>query len=216
MEVTLKNVGKKYIKQKRSVNVLENFSYKFKSGNLYVLKGESGTGKTTLLSLIALLQDLSEGEIFFNNDLVSKYSTRKKNNLRRDYLSIVFQDYNLFNKLSVTENVILMQVCENKIPKKKATKLADDILSRLGIAHRKTHYPYELSGGEQQRVGIARAIINNPEILICDEPISNLDAKNSEEIVEFINEYCHVSKKIVIVANHGTQFDKYADSIIKM
>ena len=216
MNITIKNLSKIYKKGKKEINVIQDFSYSFKEGSIYLLKGESGKGKTTLLTLLGLLQDQTDGQIYFDNILVSGLNYKKKSELRRDHMGFIFQDYNLFNKLTVMDNVVLMQVCEKILNKKDAFKKADKALELLNLSHRKKHYPYELSGGEQQRVGIARAIVNNPQILICDEPVSNIDDKNAELIVKFIDEYCHENNKLVIVSSHDAHFDAYADDVINI
>jgi ABC-type lipoprotein export system ATPase subunit len=216
VNITVKELTKAYMKNKRKVGVLKKFSYSFESGKLYLIKGESGKGKTTLLTLLALLQKEDSGEIFFEDRLVSRLNNENKCKLRREEIGIIFQDYNLLEGLTALDNVILTEVCEKRINKLEVIKKAEEALELLNISHRQNHYPFELSGGEQQRVGIARAIIKNPSILICDEPVSNLDAENSNIIVNFLNNYCHNNNKLVIVAGHNDILDGYADEIIKL
>ena len=216
MNIIVKKLNKAYKKNNKRIVVLNDFNYSFQSGGLYLLKGESGTGKTTLLTLLALLQKEDSGEIFFGKKLVNKLSNEKKCRLRRDEIGIVFQDYNLLDGLTVTDNVILTEVCEKKVSKNEAIKKAEEIFELLNMTHRRHHYPFELSGGEQQRIGIARAIIKNPSILICDEPVSDLDDENSKRIVKFLDEYCHKNGKLVIVTSHNEYFDSCSDEIINM
>lgn len=214
MNITAKNLNKSYSIKGKQIKVIENFNYCFESGKLIVLKGESGRGKTTLLTLLGLLQKQNNGEIFFDDKLVSNLSNEEKCKIRRENIGIIYQDYNLLSGLTVLDNVILIDVCMNRISKKEAILKATNILDILGLGHRVDHHPNELSGGEQQRVGVARAIFKEPSILICDEPISNLDSENSERIVEFLDNYSHNKKKLVIVTCHNKSFDSCADDII--
>ncbi|GMQ57395.1 ABC transporter ATP-binding protein [Vallitalea sediminicola] len=214
--IKVEHLSKQFVKKKRRINVINDFNYEFQSGNLYLIKGESGKGKTTLLTLLAFLQKEDSGKISFNNIIVSDLKQEEKCNLRRKEIGIVFQDYNLFDNLTVIDNVVIADVLKNKINKEKIYNKAKDIIKLLGLEDRINHYPYELSGGEQQRVGIARAILKNPSILICDEPVSNLDKDNASNIVEFIDGYCHNKNKIVIVASHDEFFDDCADYVINL
>lgn len=214
--IKVEHLSKQFVKKKRRINVINDFNYEFQSGKLYLIKGESGKGKTTLLTLLAFLQKEDGGKIIFNDIIVSNLKQEEKCNLRRKEIGIVFQDYNLFDNLTVMDNVVIVDVLKNKINKEEIYNKAKDIIGILGLQDRINHYPYELSGGEQQRVGIARAILKNPSILICDEPVSNLDKDNAVNIVEFIDGYCHNKNKIVIVASHDDYFDDCADYVINL
>ncbi|QUH30866.1 ATP-binding cassette domain-containing protein [Vallitalea guaymasensis] len=214
--IKVEHLSKQFVKKKRRINVINDFNYEFQSGKLYLIKGESGKGKTTLLTLLAFLQKEDGGKIIFNDIIVSNLKQEEKCNLRRKEIGIVFQDYNLFDNLTVMDNVVIVDVLKNKINKEEIYNKAKDIIGILGLEDRINHYPYELSGGEQQRVGIARAILKNPSILICDEPVSNLDKDNAVNIVEFIDGYCHNKNKIVIVASHDDYFDDCADYVINL
>lgn len=214
--IKVEHLSKQFVKKKRRINVINDLNYEFQSGKLYLIKGESGKGKTTLLTLLAFLQKEDDGKIIFNDIIVSNLKQEEKCNLRRKEIGIVFQDYNLFDNLTVMDNVVIVDVLKNKINKEEIYNKAKDIIGILGLEDRINHYPYELSGGEQQRVGIARAILKNPSILICDEPVSNLDKDNAVNIVEFIDGYCHNKNKIVIVASHDDYFDDCADYVINL
>lgn len=214
--IKVEHLSKQFVKKKRRINVINDFNYEFQSGKLYLIKGESGKGKTTLLTLLAFLQKEDGGTIIFNDIIVSNLKQEEKCNLRRKEIGIVFQDYNLFDNLTVMDNVVIVDVLKNKINKEEIYNKAKGIIKLLGLEDRINHYPYELSGGEQQRVGIARAILKNPSILICDEPVSNLDKDNAVNIVEFIDSYCHNKNKIVIVASHDDYFDDCADYVINL
>ncbi|GMQ61066.1 ATP-binding cassette domain-containing protein [Vallitalea maricola] len=214
--IKVEHLSKQFVKKKRRINVINDFNYEFQSGKLYLIKGESGKGKTTLLTLLAFLQKEDGGKIIFNDIIVSNLKQEEKCNLRRKEIGIVFQDYNLFDNLTVMDNVVIVDVLKNKVNKQEIYNKAKGIIKLLGLEDRINHYPYELSGGEQQRVGIARAILKNPSVLICDEPVSNLDKDNAVNIVEFIDGYCHNKNKIVIVASHDDYFDDCADYVINL
>lgn len=216
MRITAKNICKSYKKKKKRIEVLNDFNYQFDSSKLYLIKGESGKGKTTLLTLLGLLQKEDSGELYFNSTKVSALSNKDMCTLRSNTIGITFQDSNLLDGLTVLENIVLAEVCEKKMSMDEATQKAEILLESLGLSHRVHHFPFELSGGEQQRVGIARAIIKDPSILICDEPVSSLDDDNAKKIVVFLDAYAHQSDKLVIVTCHDPNFDDCADDIIRL
>lgn len=210
------HITKAFVINKQKQIVVDKFTHTFSSGNLYVMKGSSGCGKSTLLSMISLLQDCDEGCIYINDERADNLSEQEKQRMRLLKLGIVFQDSNLLNGLNVFDNIVLAAHCEKTDTKENISRRAEELLELLHIHNRKTSYPLQLSGGERQRAGIARAIFNNPDILICDEPISSLDEENADTIIQFLSEYCHKENKLVIVSCHSSQFDASADEIIKM
>lgn len=216
MRVEVKHLEKSYRRKKQEVSIIKDFNYTFESGKMYVIKGESGKGKTTLLTMIGLLQDSDSGEILYDGQIVSNLSNTEQCKIRRDYIGIVYQDFNLFHNLTVLDNVVLVNNCMNPREKKKNCEKATCLLEQFGLQNRIQYYPLELSGGEQQRVGLVRAIMNQPDLLLCDEPISNLDSDNCQRIVKYIDEYCHNQGKIVIVSSHDNSFDEYADEVIRL
>lgn len=216
MDIRVKNLGKSYKKNGRKIPVIHDFCFIFEQGKITLVKGESGKGKTTLLTLLALLQKEDTGEIYFGDRLISCLNNEEKCKIRRKNIGIVFQDFNLINGLTVLENIILADVCEGSLSRKEAENKAVDVLKLLDLEHRRNHYPFELSGGEQQRVGVGRAIFKEPDVLICDEPVSNLDSENSKRIVDFLDEYCHKNNKLVIVTSHNEYFDTCADRVINI
>ena len=216
MQIIVENLTKTYRKRKEQLKIIDHFSYTFKSGKMYVIKGGSGRGKTTLLSMLALLQPADEGAIYYDDLLVSQLSNQEQCRIRRNEIGIVFQDFNLFHNLDILDNVMLVDQCMKTKDKNSLYNHAIQLLDEFGLKQRIHHRPGELSGGEQQRVGLIRAILNQPEILICDEPISNLDAENREKIVKYINEYVHTQGKIVIVTSHDASFDEFADALIML
>lgn len=217
MEIVLEHISKSYYHKKNEIEIIQDFNHIFKSGNLYLIKGESGKGKTTLLTMIALLQSQDRGEIFFNDVPITHLSSNEKAKIRREKIGIIFQDYNLFNELTVLDNVMMAEMLCSKEPSKKAAsieKRAKDCIELLGLTKRMEIPTKFLSGGEQQRTSIARAIIKNPALLVCDEPVSNLDPSNTSHIVEFMDDFCHQKDGIAIISSHEQSFDTYADEVI--
>lgn len=216
MFLKAENISKSYRTEKESHLIINHFSFDFKEGRIYLIKGSSGKGKTTLLSLIALLDDIDSGNIFYDNKEISNISVEEKCEMRRKDIGIVFQDYGLLQELSVLENVILVDVITKNINRTDAVKRAEQILKMLQISEKRDCYPNELSGGQQQRVGIARALLKNPKIFVLDEPTSSLDEENTNIIVSFIEKYCHDNNKLAIISTHLDSFDKIADEIIEL
>lgn len=217
MEIVLEHISKSYYHKKNEIEIIQDFNHIFKSGNLYLIKGESGKGKTTLLTMIALLQSQDRGEIFFDDVPITHLSSNEKAKIRREKIGIIFQDYNLFNELTVLDNVMMAEMLCSKEPSKKAAsieKRAKDCIELLGLTKRMEIPTKFLSGGEQQRTSIARAIIKNPALLVCDEPVSNLDPSNTSHIVEFMDDFCHQKDGIAIISSHEQSFDAYADEVI--
>lgn len=210
------DICKSYKIHGSKVDVIDHFSFTFESGNLYIIKGSSGSGKSTLLSLLALIQKCDCGQIYLSDHRVDNLDEHEKQKILLDKIGIVFQDSNLLNGLSNYDNIILALTCEKRYPTEEILKRANKIIALLGIEQIRDSFPMQSSGGERQRAGIARAIINDPDILFCDEPISSLDESNANIIIRFLADYCHSENKIVIVSCHSSAFDSVADKIIQM
>lgn len=168
MEIEVKDLSKLYIKSGRRIQVIDHFSYRFKQGKLYLIQGESGKGKTTLLTMIGLLQDSDSGEILYNGQKCNNIGREKQCSIRRENVGVVFQDFNLFENISVIDNVTLVWECLNKKERQAVREKAEKMLMQFGLGERAGHNPNELSGGEKQRVGLVRAIFNEPAVLICE------------------------------------------------
>lgn len=216
MNIKANNLCKSYIKDNVKVEVVKNFNYEFTENKLHLLKGPSGKGKTTLLSMLALIQKEDQGDILFDGQPVSALKSEKRCEIRSKHIGIVFQSYNLLSHLTCLENIIIADICTKKMSKSEATEKAIMLMDKLKIVFHKDKYPRELSGGEQQRVGIARALLKEPDICILDEPISNLDGENSEVIVELLNTYCHQKNKMGIISCHTDHFDSCSDEILNL
>lgn len=210
------NLKKSFVINGAKIIVVDDFSHEFESGKLYVIKGSSGCGKSTLLSIISLLQKCDEGEILLSSRRVDNLNERTRQKVLLNEIGIVFQDSNLLPGLTVFDNIILAASCEKTDSEENIRIRAQHLIKLLQINKVQNSYPMQISGGERQRAGIARAIMNNPDVLICDEPISSLDEENSEIIISFLSEYCHNENKIVIVSCHSSMFDREADEILKL
>lgn len=212
MMIRLDHVNKKYKKDGRELHIIKDFSRDFHSGNMYLLKGSSGSGKTTMLSLIGLLDTPTTGTIRFDDTVVSKCSETKRNEIRRNDIGFVYQEYNLFDRLTIEENIAVAYM-DSSIPDLNAK--IKDVLGKVKLTERKGHYPFELSGGEKQRVAIARALLKEPKVLICDEPISNLDEANAKILIDLL---CEIRKKndcMIFISCHTSHFDEYVDEILQ-
>ncbi|MBI4855553.1 MAG: cell division ATP-binding protein FtsE [Acetobacterium sp.] len=195
--IEFKNVTKGYEKNKSEA--LKNVSLFIDKGEFVFLVGRSGAGKSTFIKLLLREIEATEGSVFINNFNVSKLSKKEIPFLRRK-MGIVFQDFRLLENKSVYENVAYAMEIIGK-SEKQIRKRVPLALDMVGLSHRMNHYPHELSGGEQQRVVIARAIINNPSILICDEPTGNLDPETSYEIISILEEINRRGTTIVVVTH---------------
>ena len=200
--IELKNVSKKYKDKNTDIIVLNNISLKLPTNKLVALTGPSGSGKSTLIHLLALLDSPDQGDysLLSSNNLFS-YNEKQKSDYRKKNLSIVFQNFNLISDLTAIENVMLPNLYLNK-KKNDTYLLAKSLLTKVGLENRLNHRPGELSGGEQQRVAIARSLINKPKLILADEPTGSLDAKNAENIISLLNNIKD-NETLIIFATHN-------------
>ncbi len=192
-----------------SIKLFDNFNIKIKEGELVALVGPSGSGKSSLLHLLALLDEPSKGKIIINGQDVKNLSSDQKDKLRRNNISMIFQDNNLLTDFTTSENVMMPLIIKGE-NKRIITKKADKILREVKISNRSKHFPHELSGGEQQRVAIARALIAETKIILADEPTGNLDFKTSKEIFSLFVKLKKL-KKTIIFATHNRELANSAD-----
>ncbi len=205
--ITLKNVSKIYeLNKNHNVKALDNINLHIKEGELVVLKGVSGSGKSTILSLIAALTKPTEGEVLVNQKRISKLPDNFASDYRQQDIGFIFQKYNLIPTLSVKENILLPLIPTNPKESKSQEKL-NRVLEQFQIAHKKNEIVRNLSGGEQQRVAIARAHVNNPKIIIADEPTANLDEQLSLNFIEILKQLKNEGKTIVIATHDPLFFD---------
>ena len=192
-----------------SIKLFDNFNIKIKEGELVALVGPSGSGKSSLLHLLALLDEPSKGKIIINGQDVKKLSSDQKDRLRRNNISIIFQDNNLLTDFTTFENVMLPLIIKGE-NKRTIVEKTDKILREVKISNRSKHFPHELSGGEQQRVAVARALIAETKIILADEPTGNLDFKTSKEIFSLFVKLKKL-KKTIIFATHNRELANSAD-----
>lgn len=194
---------------------LDNINLDFEKGLIYCLLGTSGSGKSTLLNLIAGLEKPTKGTILFKNMNLEKMNEVKLANFRQKYVGFVFQSYNLLPSLTALENVTLPLIFR-KVPKKIRNTRAMEMLKAVGLENRAKHKPSELSGGQQQRVSIARAFINNPEIVFADEPTGNLDTKTTYEMMDLITGLVKANNQTLVIVTHDLEISAYANKIIQI
>ncbi len=209
INIEISNLKKSFEHVSGSITLFKNFNFKIKEGELVALVGPSGSGKSSLLYLLALLDKPTNGKIILNNIDTNKLTNIKKDEIRRKNISIIFQDNNLLTDFTAIENVkmpLIIKSESKEIIKKKAEK----ILKEMKILDRSNHFPNQLSGGEQQRVAIARALISETNIILADEPTGNLDYRTSKEIFSLFLKLKKL-KKTIIFATHNRELANRAD-----
>lgn len=208
--ISVKNLTKIYKMGEVTIKALDNVSFDIDKGELTVVLGPSGAGKTTILNILGGMDTATTGSVIIDNDDIAKYSSKKLILYRRYDIGFVFQFYNLVGNLTAIENVSLAsQICKHPMDSEKALK-------RVDLLDRKDHFPAQLSGGEQQRVSIARALAKNPKILLCDEPTGALDSKTGKKIIELLQDTCHKTKTTTIIITHNAVIADIADKVIKV
>ena len=213
MSITLKNVSYSYQGKYQTVKAVNDVSYAFQPATLYAIIGKSGSGKTTLLSLMAGLDLPTEGEIIIDGKSTAEWD---RNELRRDSVSVIYQNYNLFPLLTVSEN-IQYPLNLKKMPKKESKSLAKQMRQRVELADAyDNRLPSHLSGGEQQRVAIARSLAQGCKIILADEPTGNLDSTNTRNIVDILQDLAHTDGCTVIIVTHDPAVAAQADVVLTM
>jgi len=203
------NLKKTYNHLNGTITLFNNLNLKIKQGELVALVGPSGSGKSSLLHLLALLDEPTKGDIKINDIFTKKFEDEKKDEIRRKNISIIFQDNNLLNDFTAIENVMMPLIIKGENIDKTKNK-AQKILKAVKILERSQHFPSELSGGEQQRVAIARALIAETNLILADEPTGNLDFKTSKEIFSYFLKLKKL-KKTIIFATHNRELANRAD-----
>ena len=193
------------------VRVLKGINLKISANKSISIMGHSGAGKSTLAMTIAGLETVTEGKVFYKDKPIHNLKEDELADYRSKNVGIIFQSFNLLPSMTALENVNLpLEISGNFVDNEKGTKL----LESVGLGHRISHYPHELSGGEQQRVAIARSLISSPEILIADEPSGNLDKKNSKEVIELIFKLQKIHKSTLILVTHDKSLADLCDQTI--
>lgn len=209
----IENLKKVYGSGETEVKALDDISFQVEEGEFIAIIGPSGSGKSTLLHSIAGLEKPTSGKMYFYDKDIYKMNKKELTILRRQKIGIIYQFYNLIPTLNVEENITLPIELDRK---KIDTKKLDEIIKFLGLEKRKKHLPNELSGGQQQKVAIGRALMINPTIILADEPTGNLDSKSSEEIMQVLKKANKDYKQTIIMITHNLEIAKLADRIIKI
>ncbi|MHC1776810.1 MAG: ABC transporter ATP-binding protein [Lentimicrobium sp.] len=208
------NLTKIFRTDEVETTALNKVSFEIKKGEFVAIMGPSGCGKSTLLNILGLLDNPTEGEYYFLNNEVSRFSEKQRANSRKQNIGFVFQNFNLIDELNVYENVELpliylgMSTAERK-------KRVESALEQMQIAHRRKHFPLQLSGGQQQRVAVARAVVATPHLILADEPTGNLDSAHGEEVMNLLASLNQGGTTIIMVT-HSQRDAEYAQRIIRL
>ncbi len=213
--IKLTNLVKDYNTLNKKIEVLKKINYSFDKGKFYAIKGHSGSGKSTLVKILGLMDNPTSGKYLLFNNEVSKLSDKLSSYYRMKHIGFIFQEYNLNPYLNAIENVIVPMLFNAEISKKERKEKAKELLKKVGLENRLTHFPSDLSGGEQQRVAIARSLANSPDILIADEPTGNLDKANEKIIFKLLKEMSNEGK-CVIVVSHSDEVNLYSDICLEL
>ena len=211
--IEISNLNKSF-NRLSNIKVLKKISFKFKKGKIYSLMGPSGSGKSTLLNLLSLIDRPNSGTIKIENEFINFDEYDKNDITRANKIGIIYQEDNLLPDFTALENLYLASLAGGN-EKSLSVKKAKDLLKKVGLLNRSEHYPSQLSGGEKQRISIARALINNPQIILADEPTGSLDIETAKVIFEMLKKQIN-SNRIIIFATHNRYFANMADCKIKM
>lgn len=205
-------INKFYTQGEEKNHILKNISLEINEGDFLGIVGPSGSGKTTLLYSLSSLEDIDSGEIFVEENRLNDFNEEQIADLRKNYFGFVFQFYNLIPNLTAYENILLAEV----IAKNRDEEKIEELLKLVGMQEHKNYFPNELSGGMQQRIAIARALVNNPKILFADEPTGNLDQKKGIEIMELLKKLNEENKLTIVLVTHNEDYLRYCNRTINL
>ena len=211
--IKLNNISKSFSNRK-NLKVLKKLSYNFKLGKIYSLMGPSGSGKSTLLNLLSLIDRPSSGSLTYQNKLINFNNSNENDILRSKKIGIIYQQDSLLSDFTALENVYLANLTIEK-NKKISLNKSEKLLKKVGLSNRVDHFPSELSGGEKQRVSIARALINNPQVILADEPTGSLDQETAKSVFNLLKKQIN-SNRIIIFATHNRFFAKKSDCMLEI
>ncbi len=208
------DLSKVYRTEEVETTALDQVSMTIKDGEFVSIMGPSGCGKSTLLNILGLIDNPTGGQYHFLEEEVSRYSERRRSQLRKNNIGFIFQSFNLIDELTVFENVELPLIY-TKVSAGDRKKRVDEALERMNMMHRRNHFPQQLSGGQQQRVAVARAIINNPKLILADEPTGNLDSANGDDVMKTL---VHLNQEgaTIVMVTHSQYCAEFGSRIIRM
>ncbi|MFR8233237.1 MAG: ABC transporter ATP-binding protein [Clostridia bacterium] len=207
--IEFKNVCKEYKMGEITIKALDNTNFQIEKGELVVIVGPSGAGKTTTLNILGGMDTATRGEVIVDGKNITNLKNKELIKYRREDIGFVFQFYNLVQNLTAVENVELAtQICKDSLD-------PEEVIEKVGLADRKKNFPSQLSGGEQQRVAIARAIAKNPKLLLCDEPTGALDYKTGKQILKLLQDTARKEKMTVLIITHNAAIAPMADKVIR-
>ena len=211
--IELLNLNKNFVTEKK-VNVLTKINYKFKKGKIYSLMGPSGSGKSTLLNLLSLIDRPSSGSIIIENSLINFKNSKENDIIRANKIGIIYQQDNLLSDFTALENIYLASLAAGN-DKDSSINKSKILLRKVGLTSRSNHYPSQLSGGEKQRVSIARALINDPQIILADEPTGSLDLNTAKSVFEILKRQIN-PERLIIFATHNRFFADKSDCLLEI
>jgi putative ABC transport system ATP-binding protein len=213
--IKIKNLARYYRSGQGIVKALDNVSFEIKQGEFIAIMGASGSGKTTMLRILGLLDKPTKGEYTINNLNVVNLPEEERSYYRLTQLGYVFQDYALINEMDALENIYTLSLMEGK-PKKESISTAHEALTKVGLGDKSKRVPDQLSGGEKQRVAVARAIHKKPKILFADEPCANLDTNTSEQVLDVFKTLNQKFGQTIVMVTHEAWHTKYVSRVIKL
>jgi len=212
--IKTKNLKKIYMTEEVETTALNRVDFEVNEGEFVSIMGPSGCGKSTLLNILGMLDNPTDGEYYFLDEEVSRYSERQRANLRKSNIGFVFQSFNLIDELTVFENVELPLLYLG-VSGSDRKRRVEEVLEQMQIMHRRNHFPQQLSGGQQQRVAVGRAVVANPKLILADEPTGNLDSAHGEEVMKLMMDL-HGTGTTIIIVTHSPAYADYAERLIHL
>lgn len=213
--IYVKNVRKVYRMGDEEVVALKRINLRIYKGEVCCIFGTSGSGKSTLLNQLAGMEKPTKGQVFIRGKNISDMNEEELAAFRQEHMSFIFQSYNLLPSMTAVENVA-MPLMFKGMDRKRREAMAEEMLKRVGLSHRLHHYPSQMSGGQQQRAGIARAFVSRPEVVFADEPTGNLDTKTTAEIMDMVMGFARRFNQTIILVTHDQGMSRYADRIVTL
>ena len=213
--IYVKNVRKVYRMGDEEVVALKRINLRIYKGEVCCIFGTSGSGKSTFLNQLAGMEKPTTGQVFIRGKNISDMNEEELAAFRQEHMSFIFQSYNLLPSMTAVENVA-MPLMFKGMDRKKREAMAEEMLKRVGLSHRLHHYPSQMSGGQQQRAGIARAFVSRPEVVFADEPTGNLDTKTTAEIMDMVMGFARRFNQTIILVTHDPGMSRYADRIVTL